>query len=181
MSTYRRAHDGNTYFFTIVTYQRQPILCLEQSRGALREAIVETRKAYPFSIAAWVLLPDHLHCIWELPEGDTDYSTRWSLIKRGFTRSVRECISLPEATMSRSKHRESTVWQRRFWEHRIHDDRDFAAHCDYIHYNPVKHGLVSSACDWPFSTFRRMVGSGMYPDDWCRSQPPDVSDLIAGE
>jgi putative transposase len=181
MSIYRRAHEGNTYFFTVVTYQRRPILCSEESRTALRQAIAETRKTLPFSIAAWVLMPDHLHCIWVLPEGDSDYSTRWSLIKKGFTRSFREGAALPAPSVSRSKHRESTVWQRRFWEHLIVNDRDFAAHCDYIHYNPVKHGLVISAREWPYSTFHRMVASGMYPDNWCMSQSPDLPDLTGGE
>ena len=181
MSNYRRAHTGSTYFFTVVTYQRQPILCLEPSRAALRKAIVETKEALPFNIVAWVLLPDHLHCIWELPERECDYSTRWSLIKKAFTKAVREQIALPEQTASRSKHRESSVWQRRFWEHAIEDERDLAAHCDYIHYNPVKHGLVASAWDWPYSTFHRMVQKGLYPREWCGGKVPEQSDPIGNE
>lgn len=172
MSDYRRARCGRMYFFTVVTYDRRPVLCLEQSRIALREAILETRKLHPFSVVAWVLLPDHLHCIWELPESDSDYSTRWSLIKKGFSRRISGQIALPDQTVSRNKHRESTVWQRRFWEHQIQCEQDFQAHCDYIHFNPVKHGLVTAARDWPFSTFHRMVQRGFYTRDWCSAEAP---------
>lgn len=94
MPTYRRVREGRTYFFTVVTYQRQPILCLDKSRAALREAIADTRASHPFAVSAWVLLPDHMHCIWELSKGDTDYSTRWGLIKSGFTKRAKAWLSL---------------------------------------------------------------------------------------
>lgn len=167
MPNYRRVHEGNTYFFTLVTFQRQRILCLDEPRRLLRESISEVRKILPFEVEAWVLLPDHMHCIWRLPEGDRDYSKRWGRIKSGFTKGVKKgWLVTPDASLSRRKHREGTVWQRRFWEHMIRDDRDFSAHCDYIHYNPVKHGLVAAPKDWPFSTFHRAVGEGFYSPDW---------------
>jgi len=166
MSNYRRAREGNTYFFTLVTFQRQPILCLDGSRRLLREAIDAVRKTDPFEPLAWVLLPDHMHCIWRLPDGDFDYSRRWGIIKSAFTRGAKGWLQTPKACDSRRKHREGTVWQRRFWEHMIRDEPDFAAHCDYIHFNPVKHGLVLAPKDWPYSTFHRAVQQGLYPSDW---------------
>jgi putative transposase len=132
----------------------------------LREAIHETRLTHPFSIDAWVPLREHLHCIWSLPHGDADYSIRWALIKRGFTKRAKEWLSTTEPGRSRARHREAAIWQRRFWEHMIRDECDFAAHCDYIHYNPVKHELVSAPRDWPYSTFHRFVEQGTYPPDW---------------
>lgn len=166
MSNYRRAREGNTYFFTLVTFQRQPILCLDESRQLLREAIAMVRETHPFVVDAWVLLPDHMHCIWRLPEGDTGYSTRWGLIKSAFTKGAKGWLPTPSANASRRKHREGTVWQRRFWEHMIRDERDFAAHYDYIHFNPVKHGYAPAPRDWPFSTFHRAVSEGRYSLDW---------------
>lgn len=165
MLNYRRARVGNTYFFTVVTHRRRSFLCDDRPRTALRTAITETRGLHPFVIEAWVLLPDHLHCLWRLPEGDTDYSIRWALIQKGFTKRVNDWLDLPALSASRKKHRESSVWQRRFWEHTIRDGRDFAAHCDYVHYNPVKHGLAISPKDWLWSTFHRFVEKGLYPKD----------------
>ena len=180
MSNYRRARDGNTYFFTLVTYQRQPILCLEACRKILREVIKETRLLYPFKIEAWVLLPDHLHCIWRLPDGDVNYSMRWGLIKKEFTKRIKNLVGVAHPTKSRERHREGTIWQRRFWEHRIRDEKDFAVHCDYIHYNPVKHGLVESSKDWVYSTFHRYVKAGIYPMEWGRCEV-DLSEDIGSE
>ena len=143
----------------------------------LREVIRVVRIAHPFSVDAWVLLPDHMHCIWRLPEGDTNYSLRWALIKKEFTKRAKGFLDMPEPTVSRKKHREGTVWQRRYWEHMIRDDRDFSAHCDYIHYNPVKYGLANAPSDWPYSTFHRFVEKGLYPRDWGAAQielGPDV-------
>ncbi|HLE18900.1 MAG TPA: transposase [Syntrophales bacterium] len=166
MSDYIRSRSGSTYFFTVVTYKRQPILCLDESRAALREAIKDVREERPYEVKAWVLLPDHLHCIWELPEGDADYSIRWALVKKGFTKRVKGRIETPLPNQSRLRRRESAVWQRRFWEHRIRDEADLLKHCDYIHYNPVKHGLAASPKDWKYSTFHRYVEEGLYPEDW---------------
>lgn len=139
---------------------------MDDSRTALRQAIREVREERPFEAKAWVLLPDHLHCIWELPEGDFDYSVRWALIKKGFTKRMKNRLKTPLPGRSRIRHREAAIWQRRFWEHQIRDVTDFRIHCDYIHYNPVKHGLTASPKDWKYSTFQRYVEDGLYPADW---------------
>ncbi len=158
---------GATYFFTVVTYRRQRFLCDEPVRVALREAIQETRLSCPFVIDGWVLLPDHLHCIWTLPPDDADFSKRWALIKRFVTNRCGPAL-LRNEWMNESKRRrnESTVWQRRFWEHMIRDETDYIRHLDYLHYNPVKHGLVTMVKDWPFSTFQRYMKNGVYSEDW---------------
>lgn len=168
MSEYRRAQvPGGTFFFTVVTYNRQSFLCDEDVRNALRDAIAKVRARHPFNIDAWVLLPDHLHAIWTLPEGDADFSLRWNLIKRYVTRACAKHLERPEwLSESKEEHRESTLWQRRFWEHQIRDDRDYAAHMDYLHFNPVKHGYVKRVADWPYSSFHRHVRNGVYPTDW---------------
>ncbi len=168
MSRYRRAPlAGATYFFTVVAYRRQSILCEPAIRGALREAIESVRARRPFAIDAWVLLPDHLHCIWTLPQDDADFSGRWLQIKRQVSLRCRDGYRHARLlTASREKHRESTVWQRRFWEHQIRDDADFARHVDYIHYNPVKHGYVTAVADWPYSTFHRHIRDGRIDADW---------------
>ena len=173
MSRYRRDYTpGATYFFTVVTYRRRAFLCDEDVRAALRDAIEKTRLNYPFSIEAWVLLPDHLHCLWRLPPADCNHSTRWNLIKRRVTKACAARLHVAEwMSASKRKHRESTVWQRRHIEHRIRDDGDFSNHCDYIHYNPVKHGLVSRPVDWPYSSFHRFVKRGVYPAHWTLENP----------
>jgi putative transposase len=168
MSRYRRARTpGASYFFTVVSYRRQPILCHAAVRKALRNAIEQVRQSRPFIIDAWVLLPEHLHCIWTLPPGDADYSTRWSMIKRRVSLASSEKYKRAEwLVASKAKHRESTLWQRRFWEHQIRDEEDFTRHMDYLHYNPVKHGLCNHAAEWPHSTFHRFVAKGVYSADW---------------
>ena len=174
MSRYRRADTpGATYFFTVVSYRRQPILCDEPIRSALRHAIAEVRTRHPFVVEAWVLLPDHLHCLWTLPPNDADFATRWALIKRevslacgpGYRKSA-------WLSASKKKHRESTLWQRRYWEHRIRDETDLARHIDYIHHNPVKHGLCRAPRDWPYSTLHRYIEAGTVPADWGASTLP---------
>lgn len=133
----------------------------------LREAVEKARATHPFTIDAWVLLPDHLHCVWTLPEGDRNFSIRWGLIKTGFSKRAKELFHREEwLNESRQRHQESTIWQRRSWEHEIRDENDFRRHLDYIHYNPVKHGLVGNVADWPYSTFHRLVGAGVYPKGW---------------
>jgi putative transposase len=151
----------------VVTYRRRKILTEPESRLALREVIYEVRQKYSFAIDAWVLLPDHLHCIWTLPEGDADFSRRWGLIKAKFSRRARTLLHYDHLmTDSKEYHRECTIWQRRFWEHQIRDEDDLRKHLDYIHYNPVKHGLVVNVADWPYSTFHRFVRQGFYPPNW---------------
>jgi putative transposase len=168
MSRYRRANTlGGTYFFTVVTYRRRPFLCDEDVRAALRIAIERVRERHPFAIEAWVLLPDHLHTIWTLPEGDANFSFRWGAIKRHVSLICGERLNRPELmSASKKKHRESTLWQRRYWEHLIRDEEDFCRHVDYLHYNPVKHGLVDKVIGWPYSSFHRFRRMGVYADDW---------------
>ncbi len=180
MPNYRRAREGNTYFFTVVTYQRRPILCLEQSRALLRESITKVRKAHPFFVEAWALLPDHMHCVWRLPEGDMKYSLRWALIKAEFTKGSKEWLDRPQGNISRKNHGEATVWQRRFWEHMIRDDRDYVNHCDYVHYNPVKHGLVIAPREWRYSSFHRFLDEGLYPPDW-GAVPIEIAEGVGSE
>jgi putative transposase len=166
MTRYRRARTGATFFFTVVSYRRRRILCDEPVRRALREAVQSLRQARPFSIDGWVLLPDHMHCVWTLPQGDSDFSTRWLYIKRFVSRFSGVSSATHPLGTSAQKHRETAIWQRRFWEHRIRDERDFEKHLDYIHFNPVKHGFAKCAADWPYSTFHRYVGQGIYAADW---------------
>ena len=168
MPNYRRASlPGGTYFFTVVTFERRPILCKDDVRDALRIAIEDVRRSQPFTIDAWVLLPDHLHCVWTLPEGDANYPQRWARIKRRVSVQCAQRYSRDHATgSSRQMRRERSVWQRRYWEHQIRNSEDFARHIDYIHWNPVKHGYVTRAREWRFSTFHRFVRQGLYPLEW---------------
>ena len=172
MPNYRRAGvPGGSYFFTVVTHNRQPLLTTESFRCALREAINEVRKSQPFENDAWVLLPDHMHCMWTLPEGDQDFSKRWGRSKAGVSKRV----ILP--SIEANARRESGLWQRRFWEHLIRDERDFRNHLDYIHFNPVKHGMVSKVTDWPYSSFHRYARAGIYPEEWACD---GVNDTVNG-
>lgn len=164
MSNYRRARDaGACYFFTLVSHQRLPVLTDAPLRAALRRAIERVRLHRPFVIEAWVLLPDHLHCLWRMPQGDADFGARWSMIKR----LTSQAVAVPgTVSLSRSLRRESGLWQRRFWEHRIRDEDDYQRHLDYLHFNPVRHGLVPRVAGWPWSSFHRLVKEGVYPADW---------------
>ena len=153
---------GGTYFFTVVTYQRCPVLTSGPTRKALCTAIDAVRKAHPFQAEAWVSLPDHLHCLWRLPEGDADYSIRWAKIKR-LTRHV---LGFRPA---------EKLWQPRYWEHLIRDDSDYERHIDYVHWNPVKHGMAKTAAAWPYSTIHRFIESGAYSRDWGASENQFIS------
>jgi putative transposase len=124
---------------------------------------------HPFAIDAIAVLPDHLHMVMTLPDGDADYSNRWRLIKRRFTESVLQS----RASVERHRNGELALWQRRFWEHTIRNSEDFERHVDYIHFNPVKHGLVSRVRDWPFSSFHRFVRQGLLPEDWAGDRAHD--------
>ena len=172
MTNYRRNFaDGGTYFFTVNLEDRRLKLLtdhVDQLRGAFRY----TRTRHPFEIDAIVVLPEHLHAIWTLPESDGDYATRWRLIKSTFSRALPagEIVS-----RSRAERGERGIWQRRYWEHTVRDEADFARHVDYIHFNPVKHGHVTQVKDWRHSSFHRMVRLGIYPEDW----GGDVKDVSA--
>ncbi|MGI0481813.1 REP-associated tyrosine transposase [Geminocystis sp. CENA526] len=178
---YRRTQiQGGTYFFTVVTYNRHPILCYPDNIQLLREAFAYAMKRYPFIIDAIVILPDHLHCIWTLPEGDGDFSTRWRLIKSYFSRKCERKYQ-GQISKSRQKKQEKAIWQRRFWEHFIRDEQDFINHVDYIHYNPVHHGLVKAVKDWQYSSFDRYVKQEMYDRDWGISENITFDDNIGKE
>jgi putative transposase len=166
MATFRRSlTPGATYFFTVTTYQRQRLLTRSPFVKALKQSIADVQQAMPFTIDAIVLLPDHLHCIWTLPSGDADYAIRWNRIKRAVSQSVSEHL-IASASASMRKRRELGLWQRRFWEHQIRDERDLARHVDYIHWNPVKHGYVTRVIDWPYSSLHRYVKQAVYPENW---------------
>ena len=163
MPNYIRACvPGGSFFFTVAILDRRRKLLTEHI-DALRSAFARTMQRRPFTIDAMVVLPDHLHCIWTLPPGDTDYSSRWQAIKSTFSRAVPADERLSARRVAKG---ERGIWQRRFWEHSIRDDCDFAHHADYIHNNPVKHGHAARAADWPHSTFHRYVERGIYPLNW---------------
>ena len=164
MSKYHRLFvPGGTYFFTVVTHNRRPLLTTEIARELLREAIHRERKERPFTIHAIVLLPDHLHTVWELPSGDFNYSLRWRRIKTDFTRAwIQQTRWTPPTTASQDKREERSLWQRRFYEHTCRDEDDFKRCIDYVHVNPLKHGLVERVADWKWSSFHRFVKLGEY-------------------
>lgn len=171
MPNYRRVwHPGGTYFFTVNLLQREGNSLLVREINLLREAVKRVRRRYPFTIHGWVVLPDHMHCVISLPEGEHDFALRWRLIKAWFSKSlpIRE-----RRSAVRQRRGERGIWQRHYWEHRIRDETDFAAHMDYVHINPVKHGLVSAVADWPYSTFHKCVREGVYPLDWGGSLDAD--------
>jgi putative transposase len=172
MVRYRRNYvAGGTYFFTVTLADRRSRALVDHI-AALRDAIRTTRQSRPFAIDAVVVLPDHLHMIMTLPDGDADFSARWRAIKQRFT----EGLVTAGVDIARNAAGERALWQRRFWEHTIRDDRDLARHVDDIHFNPVKHGLVGRVCDWPYSSFHRFVREGLLPPDWAG----DVRDDAAG-
>jgi putative transposase len=166
VATFRRSIvPGATYFFTVNTYQRQKVLTEAPFYLALKQSVRAVNEKHPFPIEAFVLLPDHLHCIWTLPLNDADYALRWNIIKRGVSQQTRNRIDTA-LTRSRQKRGELGLWQRRFWEHQIRDGRDLEKHVNYIHWNPVKHGYVKRVKDWPYSSFHCFVERGLYPPDW---------------
>jgi len=169
MSHYRRRKNAGGYcFFTVVTYNRQPLFNSPEARKILRKVWLETQARYPFKVTALCLLPDHLHCLWRLPEGDCDYSKRWAAIKAGFTRRFHSIGGQGVAqSVSQQKRRNGGIWQKRFWEHQIKDYDDLHNHVHYIHYNPVKHKLVENVRDWPWSTFHQTRWQKQYKEfDW---------------
>ena len=169
VTDYRRARfEGGYYFFTVVTYDRRRFLTDERARDCLKAAWDDTQQRSPFEVVAVCRLPNHLHCVWRLPEGDEDYSLRWARIKAGFSRRyLRAGGTESRQSESRRGKRERGVWQRRFWEHRIRDETDLQRHIDYVHFNPVKHELVEQIADWRWSSFHRYIREGLYQGyDW---------------
>ena len=179
MADYRRWHvAGGTTFFTLVTYGRRPLFSSKSACRLLGTVMRVVRSELPFKTVAVVLLPDHLHAIWSLPFGDADYSTRWKKIKIEFsTRWLAAGGSEAMVTPSQMKRGSRGIWQRRFYEHQVRDENELEALCDYVHYNPVKHGHAASPWHWPRSTFRRFVAAGQYSKDWGHSQPPSITAL----
>jgi putative transposase len=165
---YRRAlTPGATYFFTVNLSGREDSLLVDHV-DCLRASVRKVRRAHPFTIIAWVVLPEHMHAIWEMPPDDSNYSMRWNQIKGGFSNQL---PLMEQVSASRARKRERGVWQRRFWEHRIRDEEDLQRHVDYVHYNPVKHGHVPRVVDWPYSSFHRYRRLGWVSDDWgCGSE-----------
>lgn len=153
--------QGATYFFTVTLRDRSSDILVAHI-GALRQAFRDVRRQHLYHIDAMVVLPDHIHALWTLPDGDADYSSRWRAIKARFSRAlVRDGVSLV-----RNQRGEYDLWQRRFWEHLVRNETDFARHLDFIHYNPVKHGLVASPANWRFSSIHRYILLGIIPPDW---------------
>jgi len=174
MTSYRRNFlAGGCFFFTVNLADRRSRLLTERV-DTLRDAFREIRRRHPFKIDAIVVLPDHLHTVWTLPEGDGNFATRWRLIKAAFSHTVETGESISQ---SRAAKGERGIWQRRYWEHTIQDDDDFARHVDYVHINPVKHRLVTRVRDWPYSSFHRMAELGLYPDDWAGDATNDGKDF----
>ncbi len=183
MPNYIRAKfEGGYYFFTVVTFRRTKLFYAPLARECLRHAIETTRSAHPFESIAFCLLPEHLHCLWKLPEDDADFSIRWASIKGRFSHDYlrRGGRQLPPSTSRRHKG-EATLWQRRFWEHQIRDERDLQRHVDYTHYNPLKHGLVENIEDWPWSTYHRYRREGFYSDPVPFGDTSDLDGIDFGE
>jgi putative transposase len=175
MPDYRRNRvPGGTYFFAVNLLERKNQLLVDKV-DAFREAVRQVRAKPPFHIDAWVILPDHIHCVWTLPPEDANYSARWKAIKIAFAKALPKTERLSAV---RERKGERGIWQRRFWEHTIRDERDYAAHVDYVHINPLKHGLAQRVIDWPYSSFHRCLALGIYPEDWADDT---VVDMPAGE
>lgn len=163
MPEYRRSHiAGGTYFFTLALHDRQSSLLTEHI-DELRQAYRRANELHPFTTIAICILPEHIHAIWALPTDDHDYALRWRIIKSQFSKHFS-----PNENRSASKirHGEKGIWQRRYWEHQIRDERDLNQHIDYIHANPVKHGRVQRVQDWPYSSFHQYVKRSELPIDW---------------
>lgn len=175
MTNYRRAKIlGAAYFFTVNLAERQRTILVDHI-DLLKRSLLDEKKAHPFRINALVILPDHLHAVLTLPDGDADYSGRWRRVKAAFSAAL---PPTERRSASRRSKGERGVWQRRFWEHLIRDEEDYARHVDYIHFNPVKHDHVMRVRDWPYSTFHRFVQEGKYPLDWAGG---DEADFVVGE
>ena len=173
MPDYRRAwRPGGTYFFTVNALQRQGNDLFVRHIDSLRDVLRDVRRRHPFAIHGWVVLPDHMHCVIEFPQGDSNFALRWRLIKAGFSKRL---PANEWRSAVRHARGERGIWQRRYWEHLIRDETDFNAHMDYLHFNPVKHGHVTQVVDWPYSTFHRLVEMGVYPRDWGGSAAADAA------
>lgn len=179
---YRRlSMPGACYFFTFVTHERAPIFSESAIVALYKSAMRKVQIKRPFMLEAEVVLPDHIHALWTLPEGDADYVTRIRLVKSAFTRALLSLQMPRERSDSRLAKGEQAAWQRRYWEHLIRNEKDFQAHVDYIHYNPVKHGLAAAAKDWPHSTFRAWAERGVYDPWWGSNDMPPLPEWAGKE
>lgn len=181
MPNYRRANvPGGTYFFTVVTHYRAPYLDGKPALDTLGDCLRECQEGAPFKIDAIVVLPDHLHTIWSLPSGDSDYSSRLGWIKKEFTKRRLACgVRGRSISSARHAERRAGVWQPRFWEHTIEDEDDFDRHFDYIHFNPVKHGLVACPHEWAASSFHRWVRAGVYDHSWACGGSTEIAQRLS--
>ena len=172
---YRRTRqEGGTCFFTVNLADRSSRLLVEQV-DLLRDSVRKVKQRHPFDILGWVVLPDHMHALWTLPEGDGDCATRWMLIKAGFSRKIAPGERVRASRLSKG---ERGIWQRRFREHLVLDEGDLQRHLDYIHINPVKHGHATRASDWPHSSIHRYIREGELSMDW--GAAPE-SEIMQGE
>ena len=163
MSDYRRLWvPGGTYAFTVNLADRSRRLLAERF-GDLHAATCAVHRTHPFEVVAWVVMPNHLHAVWTLPEGDSDFAVRWMLIKQSFARAM---PADERVSASRQRRGERGIWQRRYWERLVRNERDLRNCIDYIHFNPVKHRLVACVADWPHSSFHRFVADGRLSPDW---------------
>jgi len=181
MSNYVRYRiKGGCYFFTVNLLQRKKSLLIEYI-DLLRESVRLCKQKRPFHIDAWVVLPEHMHCIWTLPEGDDDFSNRWKMIKTHFSKVLPKNERLSKVRIKRG---ERGIWQRRYWEHAIRNEKDYQNHMDYIHFNPVKHGYVGDVKDWPYSSFPLCQGScvkeGIYKENWAGNETI-LNEISSGE
>ena len=183
MPDYRRLYiPGGTFFFTLVTYQRRKLFTSPQAFELLDLAISKVKTYHPFTIDAFCILPDHVHFLWTMNENDSDYSLRIGQLKRYFTRMYLDNFELnSNINDSRKKRCETAIWQRRFWEHTIRDNDDLSRHIEYIHFNPVKHGLVYAPRDWQNSSFLEYVKNGFYDADWADSTNMKFDGVSFGE
>ncbi len=183
MANYRRVKiEGGIYFFTLVTHYRKPIFSVDKAANLFLEAINHVKNFHPFSTLAFCILPDHIHLLWEMPIDDVDYSMRISEIKKRFSKGFIEEFGNPNLpNTSQQRRGETGIWQRRFWEHYVRDEEDLNNHIDYIHYNPVKHGLVMRVNQWRGSSFFDFVKQGFYDVNWGQSEPKILDPHLFGE
>jgi putative transposase len=171
MANYRRnAVKAGCYFFTVNLADRASDL-LTVNIALLHQSIAYVMQKHPFYIDAMVVLPDHIHAIWTLPENDADYALRWRLIKTHFSRNITKTEKISQSRISKG---ERGIWQRRYWEHTIKDDSDFGNHVDYIHINPVKHGYVTHATEWPYSSIHKYIKAGKLPNNWAGDKSAEL-------
>ncbi len=172
---YRRSTvPGASYFFTLITHQRKQLFSDQTNVNRWQAAVTKVQLTRPFAVEAEVVMPDDLHMIWTLPETDADYATRIRLVKTAFTKEFPTTAGGGTLSASRASKGERDVWQRRYWEHLIRDEKDFKAHLDYIHINPVKHRLVARPGDWPHSTFGIWLAREAYEPWWGADEMPPL-------